>query len=86
MNFSAFVNGLRAEQVADQLKSGDRRDLLELAFEAGFASKASFNRAFRARFGLSPSAFRRKVSDPENHPPPPESEALPAPPSARPSA
>jgi AraC-like DNA-binding protein len=57
LNFSAFVNGLRAETVAEQIGAGDRRDLLEMAFEAGFASKASFNRAFKARFGVSPSAF-----------------------------
>ncbi|MBS0360341.1 MAG: AraC family transcriptional regulator [Proteobacteria bacterium] len=66
LNFSAFVNGLRAEQVADRLVAGDGRDLLDIALDAGFASKASFNRAFRARFDSSPSAFRRQVSDAEN--------------------
>jgi AraC-like DNA-binding protein len=86
LNFSAFVNGLRAEQIAEQLRAGDRRELLEMAFEAGFASKASFNRAFKARFGVSPSAFRRKVSDHENQPPAPETEARVAPSRATPSA
>jgi AraC-like DNA-binding protein len=61
LGFSAFVNGLRSESVAKALDSGDRRDLLELALEAGFTSKASFNRAFRARFGTSPSAYRRRL-------------------------
>jgi AraC-like DNA-binding protein len=79
MNFSTFVNGLRAEQVAERLKAGDRRDLLEIAFDAGFASKASFNRAFKARLGLSPSAFRRQVSDHENLTPTVETEARAAP-------
>lgn len=60
VGFSAFVNGLRSETVAAALDSGDRRDLLELALEAGFASKASFNRAFQARYGMSPSAYRRR--------------------------
>lgn len=60
VGFSAFVNGLRSEAVAAALSSGDRRDLLELALEAGFASKASFNRAFSARYGMSPSAWRRR--------------------------
>lgn len=64
MNFSSFVNGLRAEAVASALKAGSQSDLLDLALEMGFASKASFNRAFLARFGVSPSQFRRQVSNP----------------------
>lgn len=35
-------------------------DLLALAFDAGFGSKASFNRAFIDATGKSPSAWRRK--------------------------
>ena len=65
MNFSAFVNGLRAEGVAIALKDQPDADLLSVAFEMGFASKASFNRAFRARFGMAPSHYRQKVSDPD---------------------
>lgn len=65
MNFSTFVNGLRAEGVARALATGADGDLLGLAFEMGFASKASFNRAFMARFGVSPSQFRRQVSNPD---------------------
>jgi AraC-like DNA-binding protein len=64
VNFSNFVNGLRAEGVARALVAGSDRDLLSLALDMGFASKASFNRAFKARFGVSPSQFRRQVSDP----------------------
>lgn len=64
MNFSNFVNGLRAEGVARALEAGTDRDLLSLALDMGFSSKASFNRAFMARFGVSPSQFRRRVSNP----------------------
>lgn len=64
VNFSTFVNRIRSEGVAALLRGGDRRDVLDIAFEAGFASKASFNRAFHAAFGQSPSAYRR-VSDHE---------------------
>lgn len=49
---------LRAEAVALRLREGDDGDLLGIAFDAGFGSKASFNRAFRARFGMTPSAYR----------------------------
>lgn len=65
MNFSAFVNGLRAEGVAGVLRERPDVDLLDLAFDMGFASKASFNRAFRARFGMAPSHYRRQVSNPD---------------------
>ncbi|MBU2166834.1 MAG: helix-turn-helix domain-containing protein [Alphaproteobacteria bacterium] len=61
-NFSTFINGLRAEAVADALRVQPRRDLLDLAFEMGFASKASFNRAFRARYGMTPSQYRLRQS------------------------
>ncbi|WP_297514114.1 helix-turn-helix domain-containing protein [uncultured Caulobacter sp.] len=64
VNFSTFVNGLRAEAVADALRAGSKQDLLDLAMDMGFSSKASFNRAFRARFGAPPSDYRRRVSDP----------------------
>ncbi|WP_210358188.1 helix-turn-helix domain-containing protein [Sphingomonas beigongshangi] len=56
--FSAFVNGLRCEDVAAALAAGDPRPLLVIALDAGFASKASFNRAFQRRYGRSPSAYR----------------------------
>jgi len=64
VNFSTFVNSLRAEAVADALEAGSKQDLLDLALDMGFASKASFNRAFRTRFGAPPSQYRRQVSDP----------------------
>lgn len=64
VNFSSFVNGLRAEGVAQALQARTDTDLLDLAFEMGFASKASFNRAFQASYGLSPSRYRQQVSNP----------------------
>jgi AraC-like DNA-binding protein len=64
-NFSEFVAGLRAEAVAERLCAGDAADLLSIALEEGFGSKASFNRAFAARHGVTPSAFRRQVSNRE---------------------
>ena len=65
VNFSAWINGVRAEAVAAALEAGATDDLLVLAFDAGFSSKASFNRAFQARFGLTPSRYRHGVSDPD---------------------
>jgi len=57
-NFSAFINRLRCEDVAARLRDGASDDLLDLALDCGFSSKASFNRAFRAAFACNPSAYR----------------------------
>jgi AraC-like DNA-binding protein len=72
VNFSAFINGLRAEAVAGALRDRPQVELLDLAFEMGFASKASFNRAFRARYGMAPSDWRRSVSESDFSPLPTE--------------
>ncbi|WP_375396370.1 helix-turn-helix domain-containing protein [uncultured Sphingomonas sp.] len=61
VNFNELINGMRADEVARRIDAGDGSDLLELAFAAGFSSKATFNRAFHARFGVSPSAYRRRL-------------------------
>jgi AraC-like DNA-binding protein len=61
-NFASFIAGRRAEAVAARLRSGDDADLLTIALEEGFGSKASFNRAFIVALGEAPSAYRRRVS------------------------
>lgn len=61
VNFNELINGMRASEVARRLDTGDNEDLLDMAFDAGFSSKATFNRAFHARFGTSPSAYRERL-------------------------
>ncbi|MBX9747788.1 MAG: helix-turn-helix domain-containing protein, partial [Hyphomonadaceae bacterium] len=60
VSFHDFVNRRRVEALkrllADQTET---RDLMSLAFEVGFRSKASFNRVFSDIAGITPSAFRR---------------------------
>ena len=59
-NFNEFINRLRVEAVSRQLaEPTEARDLLDLAFAAGFSSKASFNRCFKLYTGLTPTEFRR---------------------------
>lgn len=60
-----------SQYICRQRLEGCRRELLDaragahsltaIAFHWGFNSAAHFSRAFRARFGLSPSAFRNQV-------------------------
>jgi AraC-like DNA-binding protein len=68
-NFPSYVNAFRLEEVRKRLgDSGhDRLPILTLALEAGFGSVVAFNRAFKDRYGTTPSAFRaqREPGKPE---------------------
>ncbi|MCB0518579.1 MAG: helix-turn-helix transcriptional regulator [Saprospiraceae bacterium] len=58
-NFNDFVNGYRVEAVKNKMSdpSTAHLTLLGIAYECGFNSKATFNRAFKKHAGVSPSAF-----------------------------
>lgn len=62
-NFSAFVGRARVEAakaaLADPGKA--RVQILSIAMDAGFASLATFNRAFKAQEGITPTEFRRQA-------------------------
>ena len=59
--FNEVVNRLRVEAVrAEVTDPSSGRDLLVIALDAGFNSKASFNRAFKAYEGCTPSELRRE--------------------------
>jgi AraC-like DNA-binding protein len=59
-NFPAFVNEHRLREVEARLRDPafDGRPILTLALEAGFGSIGPFNRAFRDRYGMTPSVCR----------------------------
>jgi AraC-like DNA-binding protein len=60
-NFNSVINRIRIEAVKSALQSGQTGGgLLDLAFDAGFRSKASFNRAFHEVTGMSPTRWRLK--------------------------
>lgn len=63
LGFAEAINGLRVEHVAARLRDGAGGDILTLAIDAGFGSKATFNRVFKERFGVTPSAYRRVSTD-----------------------
>jgi AraC-like DNA-binding protein len=57
-SFSTRLNELRLRKAADMLaRDGDRR-ISDIAFDCGFNDLSYFNRCFRRRFGLTPSAAR----------------------------
>ena len=58
-NFNDFVNEYRVEEFKKQIKLSQNQNytLLAIAFDCGFNSKATFNRAFKKFTGQSPSRF-----------------------------
>lgn len=56
MSFNDYINQFRVNAVIDLLKKGEhkKQTLLGIAFDCGFNSKATFNRAFKKMTGLSP--------------------------------
>ncbi|MEO1027773.1 MAG: AraC family transcriptional regulator, partial [Pseudomonadota bacterium] len=61
-NFSTFVNGLRVDEVCERLKAAkEKPNLLLIAFQCGFGSKATFNRAFKQQTGQSPRDWLRAL-------------------------
>lgn len=61
--FSDYVNTYRIEELKTLLKDpkNEKFTLLSLAFEAGFNSKASFNRAVKKITGKSPSDLKSSI-------------------------
>jgi AraC-like DNA-binding protein len=61
-NFTAFVNDYRLSAAA--LRLADRGQIhipvLTIALELGWGSIGPFNRAFRTRFGMTPTDYRRE--------------------------
>lgn len=55
-----FVDFLTRERIkkSESLFLGSRKKIIDIAFECGFTSMSSFNRAFKKIKGLSPTEFR----------------------------
>ena len=63
-NFNDFLHRYRLAEVASRLRDPReaRTPVLTIALEAGYGSIGPFNRAFRDRFGMTPSEYRRAPS------------------------
>lgn len=59
MNFNDFINHYRVEAVKYLIEKGEHQKstLLGLAFDCGFNSKATFNRAFKKSTGKTPKEY-----------------------------
>ena len=57
-SFTTRLNELRLRKAAGLLAQAGERRISDIAFECGFNDLSYFNRCFRRRFGLTPSAAR----------------------------
>ncbi len=57
MNFNRFINHLRIEKAVKLLLENPEANILDVAFECGFNSKAAFNAAFSNIKGLPPGRY-----------------------------
>ena len=62
-NFNEWVNGYRIREAMNHLRSprSAHLSLVAIAEASGFASKSTFNAAFRKATGMTPSEFRRRT-------------------------
>jgi len=62
-SFTDLVADFRVNDVKKRLSDPEEKaNILNIAFDAGFGTKASFNRIFKEQTGLTPSEYRRKFS------------------------
>jgi AraC family transcriptional activator of mar-sox-rob regulon len=60
-SFVDYCNTRRVEKAALGLVA-DRRPIIEVALEAGFANLSHFHRQFKNHYGLTPASFRRQIA------------------------
>lgn len=65
-NFNDFLHDYRLREAAGRLESPSDRALpvLTIALDCGYGSIGPFNRAFKARFGVTPTQYRNLHRDP----------------------
>lgn len=57
VSFADYINQLRINRVADMARTAPERTLLDIAMDAGFSSKSSFNAVFKKHTGKTPSQY-----------------------------
>ena len=63
LNFTTYVRNRRLERCRADLASPlwAQRSISDICFRWGFSASSHFSRAFRARYGVSPRAFRQST-------------------------
>ncbi len=63
MSFTNFVNNFRVEEFKNQLDSPENKsfNLMGIASQSGFKSKATFYRVFKNKEGMTPKAYLKSL-------------------------
>lgn len=59
-NYNQWLNGFRIEEAKRIMRESQNQSITEVMFAAGFQNKSTFNAAFRAAVGESPSSWRNR--------------------------
>lgn len=62
MNFCDYINSLRLAE-AEKLLNNKSYTITEIANVSGFPTIRTFNRAFLKKYGISPSTYRKQLSE-----------------------
>lgn len=60
-NFNHFINSYRVKEVCEKLHSSSSFKVLDIAMQAGFSSKSTFNTIFKKFMGVTPTQYRQQV-------------------------
>jgi len=60
-NYNQWLNSFRIKEAQRQLRESHGRSITEVMYASGFQNKSTFNAAFLALSGESPSAWRRRL-------------------------
>ncbi len=68
-NFNDFLHAWRIREACAELARPEqaRLPILSIAMKVGYGSIGAFNRAFKDRIGMTPTAYRRKTVDGATH-------------------
>ena len=59
MSFRDYLRQRRLAFALKEVRDGER-SMLDIAFDYGFSSHEAFTRAFKAAYGIVPSAYRKR--------------------------
>lgn len=59
----AFIKRIRLEKAAYMLLTDKNRSITDIALSVGFSNQSSFAKAFKSRFKMSSSAYRKSKTD-----------------------
>jgi len=61
VTITEYLSALRLGSAAERL-AHSQQPVADIAFACGFTNLANFNRRFRARYGMTPSRYRRQFT------------------------